>query len=44
MSDKVPLGKLGEAEDVADTYLFLASDNAKYINGATISIDGGLNI
>lgn len=44
MSDKVPLGNSGEAEDVADTYLFLASDNAKYINGATISIDGGLNI
>ena len=44
MRDKTPLGTLGEPEDVAQAYLFLASDEAKYINGAVLSIDGGLVI
>ncbi len=44
MRDKTPLGTLGEPEDVAQAYLFLASDEAKYINGAVLSVDGGLVI
>ena len=38
----IPLGKLGEAEDVANTVLFLASDEAAYITGQVLSVDGGM--
>lgn len=38
----IPLEKLGEPEDVAKTVCFLASDDAKYITGQTIHVDGGL--
>lgn len=38
----IPLEKLGTAEDVAKTVRFLASDDANYITGQTIHIDGGL--
>lgn len=38
---KVPLGVLGEADDVAGLVAFLASDAARYITGACISVDGG---
>lgn len=44
MRDKAPAGRLGTAEEVANLYLFLASDEAAFINGATISIDGGLTL
>ena len=44
MEDKVPLGRLGLPEEIASIYLFLASDEAAYINGAVISIDGGITI
>jgi len=44
MQEKVNLGRLGEAEDVANAYLFLASDEASYINGIVLSVDGGLSI
>jgi len=37
----IPMGKLGEPEDVAYAMLFLASDEAKYITGQTIVVDGG---
>jgi 3-oxoacyl-[acyl-carrier protein] reductase len=37
-----PLGRLGEADDVAKLYLFLASDDASYISGQIIGCDGGL--
>lgn len=37
----VPLGRYGTAEDVAGAALFLASDDAAYITGQTISVDGG---
>ncbi len=42
MKEKVPLQRLGTAEDVANVYLFLASDEAAYVNGAVISVDGGV--
>ena len=39
-----PLGRLGEPKDVADLALFLASDEAAYITGDTVFVDGGLRI
>jgi NAD(P)-dependent dehydrogenase (short-subunit alcohol dehydrogenase family) len=36
-----PLGRVGQAEEIADLIFFLASDRASWITGATISIDGG---
>lgn len=38
----IPLGKLGQAEDVAKVVRFLASDDSNYITGQTIHIDGGM--
>ena len=38
----IPLGKFGEAEDVANAVLFLASDEAAYITGQVLSVDGGM--
>ncbi len=37
----IPLGRLGEADDIAAAMLFLASDGASYITGQTIIVDGG---
>ena len=42
IEETIPLGRLGKAEDVAKLVAFLASDEASYITGQTISIDGGL--
>ena len=44
MKEKTPLKRLGEPVDVAYTLLFLASDEANFINGAVIPVDGGLLI
>ena len=44
MKEKVPLRKLGSTEDVANVYAFLASNEAAFISGAVISVDGGLTI
>jgi 3-oxoacyl-[acyl-carrier protein] reductase len=41
---KIPLGRFGKAEEIADTTLFLASDLSSYITGQVISACGGLNI
>lgn len=41
MADAVPMGRLGQPEEVADVVAFLLSDQASYIHGAVISIDGG---
>jgi NAD(P)-dependent dehydrogenase (short-subunit alcohol dehydrogenase family) len=40
--DKVPIGRAGEPEDVGRAVLFLASDDAKYITGASLDVGGGL--
>lgn len=42
MEEKTPLRKLGKPEDIADAYLYLASDAASYVNGTILSVDGGL--
>ncbi len=39
---RTPVNRLGEPEDIANAYLFLASDEASFINGITLSVDGGL--
>jgi NAD(P)-dependent dehydrogenase (short-subunit alcohol dehydrogenase family) len=38
----VPLGRLGRPEDVADACLFLASPAARWITGASLTVDGGV--
>lgn len=40
--EKTPLKRLGEPEDIAYAYLYLASDEAAYVNGEILSVDGGL--
>ena len=42
MVEKVPLGRLGQPEEIARVYAFLASDEASYINGAVIEVSGGI--
>jgi len=42
LAAKTPLGRMGKPEDVANLYCWLASDEAAYISGTAISIDGGM--
>ncbi len=42
MKSKTPLGRLGEPIDIANAYLFLASDEASFITGAVLRVDGGI--
>ncbi|MFN8847298.1 MAG: 3-oxoacyl-ACP reductase FabG [Bdellovibrionales bacterium] len=44
MAAKVPTARLGETSDIANAVLFLSSDQASYINGSVISVDGGLTL
>ncbi|MGB8195160.1 MAG: 3-oxoacyl-[acyl-carrier-protein] reductase [Chitinophagaceae bacterium] len=41
--DKIPLGRFGSAEEIANTTLYLASDLSSYVTGQVISVCGGLN-
>jgi 3-oxoacyl-[acyl-carrier protein] reductase len=42
MVERTPVGRIGEPKDIAYAYLFLASDEASFINGAVLSVDGGV--
>ncbi|HAJ37838.1 MAG TPA: 3-oxoacyl-ACP reductase [Chloroflexi bacterium] len=42
MKARTPLGRMGEPRDIANAYLFLASDEASFITGETLRVDGGL--
>lgn len=42
MVARTPLRRLGRPEDVADAFVFLASDRAAYVTGTTLSVDGGI--
>jgi len=44
LEDRVPLGRLARPEEIANTFAFLASDEASYINGAVIEVSGGLTL
>jgi 3-oxoacyl-[acyl-carrier protein] reductase len=44
MKEKTPLRRLGEPKDIANAYLYLASDESNFVNGAVLSVDGGLVI
>ncbi|MCF5674080.1 SDR family oxidoreductase, partial [Pseudomonas syringae] len=41
--ERIPLGRAGEAEDVGDVIAFLASDDARFVTGVNLPVDGGLS-
>ena len=41
---QIPLNRLGQTKDIAETVAFLASDKASYITGQTLFVDGGLTL
>jgi len=42
LEGKTPLGRLGQPQDIANAYLFLASEEAAFVTGTVLSVDGGL--
>ncbi|HEX7707405.1 MAG TPA: SDR family oxidoreductase [Thermoanaerobaculia bacterium] len=42
MAQHTPMGRMGSAEDIANAYVWLGSDAASFVNGAVLSVDGGL--
>ena len=39
---KIPAGRMGKTQDIANACMFLATEEAAYINGTVLSVDGGL--
>lgn len=44
MRERIPLGRLGQPEDIANAYAFLASEEASFINGAVLEVSGGMTM
>jgi 3-oxoacyl-[acyl-carrier protein] reductase len=44
MKARTPLGRMGQPEDIANAYLFLASEEASFISGVVLRVDGGIVI
>ncbi|SEQ82324.1 3-oxoacyl-[acyl-carrier-protein] reductase [Virgibacillus subterraneus] len=42
MKEQIPMGRLGRPEDIANAYLFLSSNEADYVNGHVLHVDGGI--
>ncbi|HLF74085.1 MAG TPA: SDR family oxidoreductase, partial [Anaerolineales bacterium] len=42
LKERTPLRRLGDPRDIANAYLFLASDEASFITGETLRVDGGI--
>lgn len=42
MQEHTPIGRLGEPEDIANAFVWLASDEASFVHGTTLSVDGGI--
>ena len=41
--DRVPLGRMGDPQDIANCVLYLASDACQFVHGHTLNVDGGFN-
>ena len=44
IADRVPLGRIGSPEEIAAAVEFLASEDAGYVTGTVLTVDGGLSI
>ena len=42
LQSRIPLGYMGEPEDIANAFTWLASDEAKYVTGHVLAVDGGV--
>ena len=43
-TDRTPLGRVGEPDEIADVVTFLCSDLARYVTGQTLVVDGGMTL
>jgi 3-oxoacyl-[acyl-carrier protein] reductase len=44
MTDQIPLGRVADASEIASTILFLASEDGRYVTGATLDVNGGIRM